>query len=58
MRMIGRYMPIMAPPKNTTHMSSLRKPIQRFQRAAFFSSSGKVTPTARTSLRSPRRPER
>jgi hypothetical protein len=58
MRMIGRYMPIMAPPKNTTHMSSLRKPIQRLQRAAFLSSSGKVTPTARTSRRLPRSPDR
>jgi hypothetical protein len=51
-------MPIMAPPRNTTHMSSLRKPIQRFQRAAFFSSSGKVIPTARTFWRWPRSPAR
>jgi hypothetical protein len=58
MRMIGRYLPIIAPPKKISHMSSLRKPIQRFHSAVFFSSSGKVTPTAATSRRSPRRPER
>lgn len=56
-RTVGSNMPIMAPPKNTTHRSISSSRYQRRQRDAFCGVSRNVTPTGSTSLRPPRMPE-
>jgi hypothetical protein len=58
MRMVGRSMPITAPPKNTTHRSIISSRYQRRHRRPFSGVSGNVTPTGRTSCCSPRMPDR
>ena len=48
MRIVGSSMPIIAPPKNTTHRSIISSRYQLRQRVSFSGVSGNVTPTART----------